>query len=144
MVLTAALTASSTRGPDLDRVVAGIVSLDRCATVVEMGMIILLFFASSSLSLPWRQHLFGIVTGLSIIIAIEVVTLAITFRYGQMFATTYNWVKSVAYLCGVLIWTVYLLRREARASIAVAAEDLRLQDWNAALLKLLNRQVRQS
>jgi hypothetical protein len=140
MILIAALDASSKVGPDLTRFATGVLTLDGCATVVQMGLIILLFLACSSLSLPWHRHLFGIATGLAIVITIDVVSLAITLRYGQMFATTYNWVKSIAYLCCVIVWSVYLLRREARALIIVASDDLRLQEWNTALLKLLHRQ----
>jgi hypothetical protein len=64
---------------------------------------VLLFLACSSLSLPWHRHLFGIATGLTIVITIDVVSLAIALRYGQMFAMTYNWAKSIAYLCCVRI-----------------------------------------
>jgi hypothetical protein len=48
-------------------------------------------------------------------------------------------VKSVAYFCGVLIWTVYFLRREAVVPFTVWNDDLRLQEWNTALLRLLGR-----
>ena len=139
LVLLAAVTAASTSGSDLTRLAAGILTLDRSATIVQLGLIILLFVATSSLWLVWQRPLFGIATGMAIIISIEVVALALTTRYGLVFANTYNWVKSVAYLCGVLIWTVYFLRREAVVPFTVWGDDLRLQEWNTALLKLLSR-----
>jgi hypothetical protein len=139
LVLVAAVTAAFASGSDLGRLAAGMVTLDRSATIVQLGLIILLFVATSSLWLPWQRHLFGIATGMAIIISIEVVGLTLDTRYGLMFANTYNWVKSVAYLCGVLIWTVYFLRREASVPFAVGDEDLRLQEWNTALLGLLSR-----
>jgi hypothetical protein len=139
LVLVAAVTAASAPGSDLSRLAAGIVTLDRSATIVQLGLIALLFVATSSLWLVWQRHLFGIATGMAIIISIEVVSLAIASHYGLIFASTYNWVKSVAYLCGVLIWTVYFLRREAVVPFTVWDNDLRLQEWNTALLRLLSR-----
>ena len=139
LVLVAAVTAASASGPDLSRLAAGILTLDRSATIVQLGLITLLFVATSSLWLVWQRHLFGIAAGMTIIISIELVALALTTRYGTMFANTYNWVKSVAYLCGVLIWTVHFLRREATVRLTVWDDDLRLQEWNTALLNLLSR-----
>ncbi|HEX9120774.1 MAG TPA: hypothetical protein VF840_09565 [Terriglobales bacterium] len=139
LVLVAAITAASAPGSDLSRLAAGIVTLDRSATIVQLGLIALLFAATSSLWLVWQRHLFGIATGMAIIISIEVVTLALAARYGLIFANTYNWVKSVAYLCGALIWTVYFLRREASVRFTVWDDNLRLQEWNTALLRLLGR-----
>lgn len=139
LVLLAAVTAASASGSDLSRLAAGILTLDRSATIVQLGLIILLFVATSSLWLVWQRHLFGIATGMAIIISIEVVALALSTRYGLIFANTYTSVKSVAYLCGVLIWTVYFLRREVTVPFTVLGDDLRLQEWNTALLKLLGR-----
>jgi hypothetical protein len=139
LVLLAAVTAASASGSDLSRLAAGILTLDRSATIVQLGLIVLLFVATSSLWLVWQRHLFGIATGMAVIISIEVVALALTTRHGFIFANTYSWVKSVAYLCGVLIWTVYFLRREAPVPFTVLGDDLRLQEWNTALLKLLSR-----
>lgn len=139
LILVAALTAGAETS--LDRYVATVATLDRCATVVQTGLVLLLFLASSSLSLPWQRHLFGIAAGLAIVITIEVVSLALSLHYGMMFAATYAWVKGVAYLGGVLAWTVYLLRRESNSVSAIASDKLRLQEWNAALLKLLGRQA---
>jgi hypothetical protein len=140
LVLVAAVTAASASGSDLSRLAAAILTLDRSATIVQLGLIILLFVVTSSLWLAWQRHLFGIAIGMAIIISIEVVALALNTRYGLMLTNTYNWVKSVAYLCGVLIWTVHFLRREASVPFAVWDDNLRLQEWNTALLSILGRQ----
>jgi hypothetical protein len=112
--------------------------LARSATIVQLGLITLLFVATSSLRLVWQRRLFGIATGMAVIISIEVVTLALANRYGLIFAHTYDWVKSVAYLCGAFIWTVYFLRREVPVPVTTVDDDLPLQEWNAALLRLLS------
>jgi hypothetical protein len=139
LILVATVTAAFASGSDLGRLAAGMVTLDRSATIVQLGLITLLFIASSSLGLTWQRHLFSIATGLAVIISIEVVSLSIATRYGLIFASTYNWVKSVAYLSGVLIWTVYFLRREAPVRFTVWDDTLQLQEWNTALLRLLSR-----
>jgi hypothetical protein len=139
LVLVGAVAAASAPGSDLSRLAAGILTLDRSATIVQLGLITLLFVATSTLWLGWQRHLFGIATGLAVIISIELVALALTTRHGLILANTYNWVKSVAYLCGVLIWTVYFLRREVPVPFTVYGDDLRLQEWNTALIKLLSR-----
>jgi hypothetical protein len=141
LVLVAAVTAASASNSEafISRLAAGMVTLDRSATIVQLGLITLLFVANSSFGLVWQRHLFGIATGLAVIISIEVVGLTIATRYGHMFASTYNWVKSVAYLSGTLIWTVHILRREAPVRLTAWDGDLRLQEWNTALLELLSR-----
>jgi hypothetical protein len=139
LILVGGVAAASAPGSDLSRLAAGILTLDRSATIVQLGLITLLFVATSTLWLGWQRHLFGIAIGLAVIISIELVALALTTRYGLMLANTYNWVKSVAYLFGVLIWTVYFLRREVPVPFTVYGDDLRLQEWNTALIKLLSR-----
>ncbi|MBZ5512165.1 MAG: hypothetical protein LAN70_13480 [Acidobacteriia bacterium] len=139
LVLVGAVAAASAPGSDLSRLAAGIVTLDRSATIVQLGLITLLFVATSSLWLVWQRQLFGIAAGMAVIISIEVVALALSTRYGIIFANTYGWVKSVAYLCGVLIWTIHFLRREVSVPFTVYGDDLRLQEWNTALTKLLSR-----
>jgi hypothetical protein len=139
LLLVAAVTAASTPGSDLSRLAAGIMTLDRSATIVQLGLITLLFVATSLLWLVWQRHLFGIATGLAVIISIEVVSLALSTRYGLMFASTYNWVKSVAYLCGVLLWTVHFMHREIPVWLTLRDDDHHLQEWNASLLELLRR-----
>ena len=139
LVLVAVVTAASASGSDLTRLAAGILTLDRSGTIVQLGLIILLFVAASSFWLVWQRHLFGIATGMAVIISIEVVSLALSARYGLIFANTYSWVKSVTYLFGVLIWAVYFLRREAVVPFTVCEDDLRLQEWNTTLLRLLSR-----
>ncbi len=139
LILVAALTAASAPGADLDRLAAGILILDRSATIVEVGLIILLFAATSSLCVRWPRYLFGVAAGLSIIVSIEVVSLALTIHYGLMYVSTYAWVKSVAYVCAVLTWTIHMLRRESAVTTTLPGDDFRLQEWNDALLKLLSR-----
>jgi hypothetical protein len=138
LVFVAAVTAASAPGSDLSRLTAGIVTLDQSATIVQLGLITLLFVATSSLWLVWQRGLFGIATGLAVVISIELVSLALSTRYGVIFASTYTWVKSIAYLCGILTWTVHSLRREVSVTLTLRDGDLRLQEWNAALLKLLS------
>ncbi len=139
LVLVGAISAASAPGSDLSRIAAGILTLDRSATIVQVGLIVLLFLLTSALALPWQRYLFGIAAGMAVIISVEAVAIALTTRYGLIFANTYNWVKSIAYLCGVSIWAVYLLKREATPVILGGRDDFALSEWNAALLKFLYR-----
>ncbi len=137
LVLVGAVAAASAPGSDLSRITEGILALDRSATIVQIGLIVLLFLLTSALSLPWQRHLFGIAAGMAVIISVEAVALAITSRYGLMFASTYNWVKSIACLCGVSTWAVYLVKSEASPVLLGCREDFALSEWNAVLLKFL-------
>jgi hypothetical protein len=125
---------------DLNRLTVGIMTLDKSATIVQLGLLTLLFVVTSSLWLVWQRSLLGIALGLTVIISIQLVASALAMRFGLVFNHTYNSLKSVAYLCAVLTWTFYSLRREATITLSLRGDDdLRLQEWNTELLKLLGR-----
>ncbi len=139
MVLVAAIVAASATGSDLSRLVRGIVTLDQSATLVQLGLLTLLFVATSSLWMVWQRSLFGIAIGLTVVVSMELISLVLMGKYGKSFGSTYNWVKSLAYLGGVLTWTSYSVRRQVPVRLALRNNDLRLEEWNATLLKLLGR-----
>jgi hypothetical protein len=140
LILVAAISAASVPESDLNRLTVGIMTLDKSATIVQLGLLTLLFVVTSSLWLVWQRSLLGIALGLTVIISIQLVASALAMRFGLVFNHTYNSLKSVAYLCAVLTWTFYSLRREATITLSLRGDDdLRLQEWNTELLKLLGR-----
>jgi hypothetical protein len=88
----------------------------------------------------WQRSLLGIAMGLIVIVSLQLVASTVAMRDGLPVANTYTTVKSLAYLCAVLTWTFYSLRHEAPIALSLRGDDdLRLQEWNTELLKLLGR-----
>lgn len=139
LILVAGVAAASVPDSDLSRLTVCFTALDRSATIVQLGLLTLLFIVTSSLWMVWQRSLLGIATGMVIIVSIELVALTLSMRYGETFAQTYFSLKGYAYLCAVVTWTVYSLRREGTVTLSLRTDDLRLQEWNAELLKLLGK-----
>jgi hypothetical protein len=139
LILVAAVAAASVPDSDLSRLTVCFTALDRSATILQLGLLTLLFVVTSSLWMVWQRSLLGIATGMVIIVSIELVALTLSMRYGETFAQTYFSLKGYAYLCAVVTWTIYCLRREGTVTLSLRDDDLRLQEWNAELLKLLSK-----
>ena len=66
VVVITVFTASAAPGADSDRLVAGLMVLQRSVALVEIGLVMLLFFFCRWFALTWRDHVFGIALGFGI------------------------------------------------------------------------------
>jgi len=116
-----------------------ILLLDRCATIVELGLIVLLFVFARSLALGWRECVFGIALGVCLVCSMEVVALTLRLEYGEAFARIHAFAKPLTWLIAMAIWTVYVFRSQRARQYAVVFRDAELEEWNEAVLRFLNR-----
>jgi len=139
LLLVAVLTAAFAPGTDAPGIVRAVVLLERSVRMMQCGLLMFLFVLSFYFGLPWRSHIFGIALGFGVFATIELAAVAVRLQVGVNAAIALSWMNSAAYACGVLIWVCYLLAREPAPQYrgVVARHDL--EEWNQALLEMLER-----
>ena len=115
--------------------------MDRAALILQTGLLASLFLFSRYLNLSWRNQVFGIAFGLGVYAAVDLITTAIRSQNGVRDAYLLDYVSMAAYHCSVVIWMVYLLRREPTRPNDIndlpAHQDVEV--WNQELERLLHQ-----
>lgn len=113
--------------------------LERGLSIIQCGLLLLLFLFSSYFKLSWRHYVFGISLGFGLFGTILLASTALHAELGSSFDEASNWIEPIAFNCAVLIWISYLLRPEpVQRSVEFKPED-GLKEWNHELLRLLHR-----
>jgi hypothetical protein len=113
---------------------------DRAVSVMQCGLVVLLFVFSKHFGITWRNYVFGIALGMGLRAAFDLGYSAVRIWLGPDYAaTTFNMLDNGVYHCAVLVWLGYLLAREpvARRVVPLPANDL--EKWNRELERLLQR-----
>ncbi|HET9742001.1 MAG TPA: hypothetical protein VFQ00_04565 [Terriglobales bacterium] len=138
LLIAALFLAYSDRGNDSSRLVAEILVIDRVLTLVKAGMIGCLFFLTLILAVPWRQLAFGIVAGLALSVAADLVLLALRARYGRAANGVFTWTTLIVSNCQKLLWVCYFLLATRRPPVrSLRIVDGSLTEWNEAALLTL-------
>lgn len=119
-------------------ILATVLVVEETYRILEVGLIMFLFVFSSAFGLHWRQNIFGIVLGLGISAAVKLVTITV----GQQSYTTtgvLNLAVMLSYDVGLLIWLGYLLAPERVTSPAEMPKRAQLEQWNRAIMELINQ-----
>ena len=109
------------------------------ARIVEVGLLVFLFLFSRAFGLHWRQNIFGIALGLGIFIAIELAGLALRVTLGPAANQWFNLSRALAFNVSLLIWLGYILAPERITSTAVLPQRAQLEQWNQAIMELINQ-----
>jgi hypothetical protein len=120
-------------------VLTGIFIVEEATRVVEVGLLLLLFVFSTVFGLHWRQWTFGMALGLGIFAAVELAALAMRVQFGIAATPTFTIVRGLASNASLLIWLGYLLVPERVASVAELPERAQLEQWNRAIMELINQ-----
>jgi hypothetical protein len=140
LILLAVIAAFAAPAADSDRLMAIITMFDRSAMMVEVGLLALLFIFAKTLSLGWRECIFGIAFGMCLFCSLDLAALTARANFGDALGFYYAVFKSTAYVTTVVIWTVYVYRPErARNREIVPFHSDTLDQWNASVLQYLNR-----
>lgn len=114
-----------------------ILLLDRAVSIVQCGLLIMLFGLSWYFNLSWRSYLFGIASGFGVFSATQIAISALRAEATQ--AEPLNFVIMGSYHVCVLIWTLYLLIPERAAIQVMSVPAVDLESWNRELERLLQR-----
>ena len=138
VVLLFIVVVSTASAPDKG-LVDGLILLERGLSIIQCGLLLLLFLFSSYFGLSWRHYVFGICIGFGFLGTVVLASAALHAEFGKSFDDLANWIEPIAFNSSVLIWISYLLRPEpVQRSIELKSSD-GLQEWNHELLRLLNQ-----
>lgn len=131
--------AASASGTEHDRFIASLLILDRSACFVQCALIFLLFILKQAIGLPWRNLNHGIALGLGVISASACVAFTVRAYAHQEFDGILGLVLTVTYDLAILAWIAVLLRPEPVPDRANLVASATLQEWDSALLELMNK-----
>ncbi len=129
LLIAVVMAISGPQAGNANRIMTGILTMERSMRVTQCGMVLFLFLFSEFLGVSARHHIFGIAAGFGFFGAVDL--LAITLlTLGKPEPVTVSLIRSVAYNLTVLLWTWYMVRpeparRPARYEVA--------ERWNFAL-----------
>jgi len=129
-------------GGESKRLISEILLLNRSVAVMEVGLVLGLFLFSQVMALPWRRDFsFGIILGLSIVAAIDLVAAAFRTEMGSFANSFYAFAERSGYLLAVVTWLVYIFAPREKTGEAVIIEPAcdDVGNWNEALTELLQK-----
>ena len=112
---------------------------EEATRVVEVGLIMFLFLASSAFGLHWRQNVFGIALGLGIFTAVELVALAMRLHFGSGTLPAFSIARILAFELSLLVWLGYMLAPERATSNVEVPKQSQLEQWNQAIMELISQ-----
>jgi hypothetical protein len=140
LLLAAVFVASfAAPGADTPGMVRAVLLLEISVRVVQCGLLVFLFALSFFFGLPWQNRMFGIALGFGVYASIDLAAKALRSHIGVNAASAQSQVQSIAYSCGVLIWTFYLFAPEPAPEPADLMFQVNLQEWNQAILDVWKR-----
>jgi hypothetical protein len=126
-------------GPSADytsRLISLYIAMSQAASIVQCGLLLLLFVFSSYFGISWRSFVFGISSGLGLYLTVQ---LALSAVAAHIPVSLTNAVEMVTYHFAVLAWLFYALAPQ-RVRIAVkSVPHHQLESWNVELERLLQR-----
>jgi hypothetical protein len=110
--------------------------VDRAASILQAGLLLVLLAFSRYLGIAWRNQSFGIALGLGIFATTELAVSALRLNVDAQSAHFFDLVTMAVYHCCVLVWIGYMLIPEAASAAGKPPED-NLQAWNEELERML-------
>ena len=115
--------------------------IDRGMSIIQCGLLVVLFAMSRLLRFSWRNHAFGIALGMGLFASVELAVSAVRpFLPNSKSVEAMNLVTMATYHLCVLIWAWYLWapeREYGHEGAAVPANAL--DNWDAALQRVIER-----
>jgi len=103
------VVAASSPVGDQGPIVQAVITVQRCVRVAQVGLVLFLMVFSRYLGVSWRQHSFGISTGLGLAAGVELGSLAFHVS-GHASEVIVQVTNLVAYNLAIAIWFGYALR----------------------------------
>jgi hypothetical protein len=138
LVLVAVVTAMGSKAADRDAMYSSILILNRSAMIVELGLVALLFILAKSLSLGWRECIFGIAVGICFYCSMQLVAVSLRTHAQNAAAHLFAIVKPLIGVATLGIWTAYVYRSDRARVELMPFKNKNLEEWNAAVLQFLN------
>ena len=137
LVIVGLVLLSFGPGDQSYKLVRSIDIVQRSLRVVQLGLLLLLFFLSRSLALNWKSYSFGIALGYGLFASVELVILALKIEYPVAPLRLLSFVNSISYGTAQVIWAWYILQPKRVAQPVRVIPHNDLEKWNEKLEELL-------
>jgi len=112
--------------------------VEEAVRILELGLMMFLFFFSSVFGLHWRQSAFGILLGLGIFATVELITVTMLSHVDKSAGQIFSLIRMSAFNLSLLIWIGYILAPE-RVTAGELPKREQLEQWNQAILELIGQ-----
>jgi len=137
-LLAIALVAASQshqQGPDFAMYALHV--LEQTASILQVGLLLVLFLTSAYIGLSWRNYVFGMALGLGIYASVKLAAAALQSSSVVASGNVYlNLVVMGSFHVAVLIWLFYLLVREPALNYAIGMPEHNFELWHKELERL--------
>ncbi|MGC2744652.1 MAG: hypothetical protein WA672_15865 [Candidatus Angelobacter sp.] len=116
-----------------------ILAVEQATRIIEVGLLMILFICSAAFGLHWKQAEFGIALGLGFFATLELMAVTLHHLVGLHGAELLNVMRIAALVCSLFIWLGYLLAPERAAASVEMPKQAQLEQWNQAVMELINR-----
>lgn len=110
--------------------------LEQTASILQVGLLLILFLFSAYLGLSWRNYVFGMALGLGIYSSVRLATAALQASFVASGNLYINLVVMGSFHFAVLVWLFYLLAPEPGLNRTIGIPDHNLELWNKELQRL--------
>ncbi len=113
--------------------VSALLTLDRSANFVQVGLLIFLFVFCRVFGMTWRHYSFGIACGFVVMASLTLVMEALRTYFGSAIDRLTTIIGNSAFTLGIMIWTYYFVSIKSRVELDHVPGTEKLIAWNRAL-----------
>jgi hypothetical protein len=124
-------------GKENAHVIAGLIVADRSASVVEGGLLIVLFVSCALLGLEWKSYQFGIASGMGVLVAIGMIDTCVRSHLGKATDSWFWLAQALAFNLGMVVWLYYFVSVRTALHVNSEMHADRVYEWNCALEGIL-------
>lgn len=138
LIAIAVFTAYAAPGADVERVMAGILILERSVRIVQVGLLSLLFVFAGFLRLRWPHYAFGVALGFGIFCSVELAAITLRAHGGMPVHQTFVILKPLSFVVAEAVW-LFFVAVPARSPAYQPRPAPTMEGWDLALGELLRR-----
>jgi hypothetical protein len=138
-VVMAGAVSGSISQSGIQRVTSAFEVLNFSASVINIGMLIVLLAFSKVFHLTWRSVAAGFVLGFGVNSSIEVAAMALMASIGPKSYVAMDLIRMAGFHVCVVVWVIYVFRPEKSAQAAGRSlPKVDLEFWNEKLQRLVD------
>lgn len=113
--------------------ISALVTLDRSANFVSLGLVLFLFLFYRLFGMTWRHYVFGIASGFVLVASVTTTSEALRTYFGRRVDSWVTLANALAFTLAVTLWSCYFASSRSRVPLDHVPGTERLIAWNRAL-----------
>ena len=112
--------------------------MERGVRMIESGLLLFIFLFAVILRLSWRNYVFGIAIGFSLLLTGQLVLYTARLQFGAVNHATLDLLNAVAYNVAVIVWLAYAFQPRTAAVVAHQISTDPIRQWNETFSEYLH------